>query len=162
MVVYSVGDVLKQVKGNFTILKFIKDLSAPALERTLGFDAGRLSSGFILVALAENEILRPEEIELKASTRWSGGMVGLEGLVPKRDMETVLSDRGQNPLLLREKVCDFLSRRGPNTPAKIIPNLSHTDGMNYPDAEALGPGIRSGVPQFNLRVYKRFVVLKIL
>jgi hypothetical protein len=31
--------------------------------------------------------------------------------------------------------------------------------MLYPDAEALGPGISSGVPQFDLKVLKRFVVV---
>jgi hypothetical protein len=149
------------VKGNFTTLGFLDGLSGPTLERTLGFSSGRLSAGFAVVALADGEALRPDEIELKGSTRWSGGHIGPVGSEVRRELEAILRERTQDVASLKAKVCTFLARRGRNTPAKVIPGTVHAAGMQYPDAEALGVGIRSGVPQFNLVMPKRFTVIRI-
>jgi hypothetical protein len=32
----------------------------------------------------------------------------------------------------------------------VLPDLRYTDGMKYPDPEALGPRTHSGVPRFKL------------
>jgi hypothetical protein len=146
-------------KGNFTTLRYLVGLDASALERTVGFDKGRLSNGFLIIALADDESIRPKDFELKASTRWSQGAVGGKNGVGGEQIESILLSRGQDVDGLKEQVCKYFSRHRLNTPAKVLPNLRHTPGMQYPDAEALGPGIASGVPQFDLLVAKRFVVV---
>ena len=140
------------LNGDFTLLKYVIGLRAIELESTLGFAPGRLRSGFRLVALAENELLLADDFHLKASTRWSGGKLGDSDAGGRgTSIEELLSSRGQNVETLKAKVVAFFAQRGGNTPAKVLPNLVHMDGMEYPDATVLGPGIRSGVPQFSLR-----------
>jgi hypothetical protein len=158
--VLGLADVLS-VKNHFTMLGFIQGLTAAELERTLGFHAGRLSSGFAIVALTEGQQLEPVDIDLLGSTRWSGGLIGSRGLQHGRELQFILAQRGQDVAQLKRKVCEFFSRRGPRTPAKVLPNMAHSRGTFYPDAEALGPGIRSGVPQFKLLKLHRFTVIQI-
>ena len=146
-------------KGNFTTLRYLTGLGASELERTVGFAAGRLASGYLIVALAEDETISPDEFDLKASSRWSKGAVGGKDGVGGQEIETILIRRGQDPSALKQQVCQYFARHPLNRPAKVLPNLRHTPGMLYPDAEALGPGISSGVPQFDLKVLKRFVVV---
>lgn len=147
--------------GYFTMLKYIAILNGPQLERTLGFECGRLKSGFRIAVLSESEILMPEEFILKGSTRWSGGSIrGVESYKEGLDIRDVISGRGQDENELKVKVAAFFARRGENTPAKLIPRLEHADGMKYPDAEALGPGRRSGVPQFCLLKPRRFTIVR--
>lgn len=147
------------VKGDFTMLKFIATLGRRDLEKTVGYEEGRLESGFLIIVLDRSETLHIDEFELKASTRFSGGVLRKDSLQPCT-IEDILIEREQNIENLKVKVAQFFSRRGGNTPAKVLPNLRHTEGMQYPDAEALGPGIRSGVPQFNLMVPKRFIIVR--
>jgi hypothetical protein len=125
-----------------------------------GFERGRLKTGFLIVALADNEVLTPNDFKLGASTRWSGGAVKKDTKGQAIGIETILSQRGQDVTSLKEKVSKFFLMRGGNTPAKVLPNLRHTDGMIYPDGEALGPGIRGGVPQFILLRAKQFVIIR--
>ncbi len=145
--------------GFFTTLRFLQGRSAPDLERAVGFGQGRLASGFKLVVLAEDETIAPGELSLKASSRWSAGLVKSASSGEGKEITDLLLARGQDPDQLKQSVLDFFSRRGLHTPAKILPNLRHTPAMQYPDAEALGPGIRSGIPQFELLVAKRFVIV---
>lgn len=146
--------------GDFTLLKYIAALDAEALERTVGFDRGRLKSGFTIVALAGDEVLGPGDFQLGASTRFSGAVVKQATATQGHGIESMLADRGQDIAELKKKVARFFASRGGNTPAKVLPNLRHTEGMIYPDAEALGPGRRSGVPQFKLLVARKFVILR--
>lgn len=158
---YHVGQYINR-KGNFTTARFILGFSSSDLERIVGFESGRLSSGYIIVSLAAGEVIRPNDLELKASTRWSGGQVGSPGSTDKKEIEDLIKLRNQDVGHLKEKVCAFFAARGRNTPAKVIPRVPHSPGMLYPDAEALEPGIRTGVPQFNLIVEKRFVVVEVV
>jgi len=151
----SVGQTLR-IGGNFTMLGFIEGLDGPGLERTVGFHPGRLEAGFAILVLAPGHELHPNEIALLGSTRWSGGLIGKE----RREMRALLEERGKDVDQLKAKVCAFFSRRGPRTPAKVLPFTTHSPQMRYPDAEALAPGIRSGVPQFNLLVPRAFSVLR--
>jgi hypothetical protein len=144
------------------MLKFIRNRSADELERRVGFDPGRLTAGYRLIVLAPGTLIRADEFDLKASTRWSAGAVrgpGSQG--PGRDIEDMLEARGQNVLELKDKTAAFFAKGGGNAPAKVLPNQTHEYWMTYPDANALGPGIRSGIPQFRLRpgIRKRAVVL---
>ncbi len=146
-------------KGNFTTLRYLSGLSASELERTVGFEPGRLTTGYRIIALADDETIGPDAFELKASSRWSKGAVGGKDGVGGEQIEPILTRRGQDPSALKQQVCQYFTRHQLNRPAKVLPNLRHTPGMLYPDAEALGPGIASGVPQFDLLVTKRFVVV---
>lgn len=146
--------------GYFTMLKYVATLNAAVLERAVGFEQGRLRDGFLLAVLAGEEVLSPDDFELAASTRYSGGVIRRATDGSAVGIEQLLTMRGQDPASLKRKVSEFFKRRGGNTPAKVLPNLRHTDGMKYPDAEALGPGIRSGVPQFRLLRPKKFVIVR--
>jgi len=145
--------------GDFTILKYLINLNARELERTVGFDKDRLATGCVIVVLSGHESLSPDDFELGGSTRWSAGHIPIR-TGGHTTIENLLNDRGQNVAALKQKVCEFFARRGDNTPAKVLPNLRHTDGMLYPDAEALGPGTRSGVMQFKLLKMKQFEVFR--
>ena len=157
---YAVGSML-QASNNFTLLGYLDGLDGPALERTLGFHPGRLAAGFSVACLAESEWLLPRDIDLKASTRWPAGGLRVPGSPSVRELESLLAERGQDVDSLKTKVCAFFARRGRNTPAKVIPVTLHEDGMQYPAAEAIAPGVRSGVPQFHLNVPKCFVVVRV-
>lgn len=158
---HELGQLL-DCRGNFTLLRYVRGLRPEDLERTVGFHRGRLSSGFSVIALADSELLGPDDFELKASTRWSGGALRSSSKSGGTDITSLLEQRGQDVAALKSKVCRHFSLRGGNTPAKILPSARHTDDMIYPDAEALGPGIRSGVPQFNLLRLKKFVVIRVV
>lgn len=158
---YHVGRYL-DLNGYFTTAQYIKGLSTSDIERTLGFAPGRLSCGYLIALLANGEVLRPQDFELKASTRWSAGLVGSTGSPNLKEIEELLIARKQNITQLKEKVCFFFATRNGNTPAKIIPREAHSASTLYPDAEALGPGIRSGVPQFILTSKKRFIIVNVV
>lgn len=157
----EVGGMITVNGGFFTFLKYIRDLDRSEMERAVGFEAGRLLSGFWIAELAPDEVLAPDEFELAASTRWSAGTMKLGPDRPETGIESVLVQRGEDVQRLRTKVAAFMARRGGNTPAKVLPTLRHTEGMRYPDAEVLGPGIRSGIPQFKLLAQKRFAIVRI-
>ena len=147
--------------GNFTMLKYIDKLSADEMERTIGFDKGRLKTGFLLVVLADDQVISSHDFELKASTRWSKGLIKSPGAHGAgTEVADLLNHRGQDVTMLKQKVAVFFARRGGNTPAKVLPNLLHTQGMKYPDAEAFGAGSRGGIPQFDLTAPRRFVILR--
>lgn len=146
--------------GDFTMLKYIATLGPDELERAVGYEPGRLKSGFWIVVLAGSESLSAEDFELRASSRYPGGAVRRTAPGANGNFEEVLASRGQDVAQLKRKVARFFARRGGNTPAKVLPNLRHTEGMLYPAAEALGPGIPCGVPQFTLLTPKRFVIVR--
>ncbi len=155
------GGVLTIDSGDFTLLKYVSALAAPDLERTVGYEKGRLKSGFLIVTLAEDELLTRDDFALASTTANSGGVVKRRADGAPVCIEQILRDRNQDVDVLKDKVARFFARRHGNTPAKVLPDLRHTEGMKYPNAEALGPGIRSGVPQFKLLRPKRFVIHRI-
>ena len=57
---------------------------------------------------------------------------------------------------LKEKVCALFAKGGGKTPAKVLPSRSVLKGAIFPDANINGK--REGVPQFRLKVPKRFVI----
>lgn len=140
--------IIDNIKGCFTIYKYIKNLNRKDLERALGFHNGRLDSGFKVVVLAPGYILNINDFDLGASTRWSGGKIAKDG----EGIESLLCARGQDINLLKKQVMErWFSKDGDYRPAKVLPNLKHEAGMEYPNAEALGLGIPSGVPQFVMK-----------
>ncbi|ROZ78325.1 hypothetical protein [Ramlibacter sp. WS9] len=154
------------VKGDFTMLKYLLNRSAAELERHVGFEAGRLSFGFQIVALAPGEALQPDDFELGASTRWSGGRITaggdgeLEaGTLVAGNARELLSDRGQNVDALKAKVAAFFRKQKGNTPAKVLPRWTHESWMQYPDATVLDGVKRSGIPQFKLIKPRTFVTV---
>lgn len=147
--------------GNFTMLKYIDRLNGAELERRLGYHAGRLKSpGFMIVILSPEKILGADDFEMKPSTGWAKGM--MRGGVDIADMLQLRGINSEGQRKLREKIaCKFQQRAG-FTPAKVLPNLLHDDAFQYPAAELLGPGLRVGVPQFNIPKSKEqpFVLLR--
>lgn len=157
----TVGDTVTR-RGNFTMLGYIDQWDGVELERRVGFHPGRLSHGFAIVALAPGQVLLPQDLELQGSTRWSGGFAQPVPGQELAHLESVLSARGQDTQQLKRKVCEFFARGGKQTPAKVIPFIPHASGMAYPDAEAIAPGVRSGIPQFNLLQLRVFRVVKVV
>jgi len=147
---------MPMITGDCTLWRFLKDLPPRDFEMTLGFDTGRLQSGFVVLVLSPLENINFDEIELEGSTRWSNNKIGKNAL----PMEQVIRNRGVDPAALRKRFCSFINRGGDNAPAKILPTRKHELGMAYPHANALGLGIRSGVPAFKLKVAKAFEVAK--
>ena len=105
------------VKGDFTMLKYLLNRNAAELERHVGFEAGRLSFGFQIVALAPGETLQPDDFELGASTRWSGGRMTAgaggklsPGTPVADDISQLLEGRGQSVDELKAKVAAFFCR----------------------------------------------------
>jgi hypothetical protein len=167
----TTGEVtMVSLMGNITIWKYLKTLDAAALERTVGFARGRLDRGCSIVVLSGTETIDPDDVDLGASTRWSGGTsklpAGANISTPTHTtIEHLLVQRGQTEAdlkALKAKVCKFFALGGDNRPAKVLPNLRHGISMEYPDAEALAPGVRSGVMQFNLIKPKRFDVARVI
>jgi hypothetical protein len=155
-----------QITGDFTMLKYLMNRSAATLDRYLGFEAGRLSFGFQIVALAPGEALRPSDFELGASTRWSGGRITAggdgelaAGTLVAGNARQLLSGRGQDVDALKTKVAAFFRQEMGNTPAKVLPRWRHEHGMHYPDATVLEDVERSGIPQFKLVTPRTFVVV---
>ena len=148
------------VKGDFTMLKYLLNRSAAELERHVGFEPGSLSHGFQIVALAPGEALQPEDFELGASTRGSGGRItaGDGGRVAD-DISQLLDGRGQNVDELKAKVAAFFCRSRGNTPAKVLPRWTHESWMQYPDATVSQDAKRSGIPQFTLIKPRAFVTV---
>ena len=148
--------------GDFTLLKYLEQLDGPTIERHVGFDRGRLKSGFLIVCLANHEIIGPDDFTLEASTRWSGGIVHSDPSGAKVGIESMLLNRGQDPAALKAKVAAFFLLDRAHTPAKVVPNLPHTEGMKYPDASILANEKRSGIPQFHLKhsCAKQFVIVR--
>jgi len=150
------------LSGDFTMLKFIVNVGAEELERRIGFHAGRLAAGFRCILLAPGELLSPGDFDLKGSTRWSGGKVQQsESQAPDVEIADILQQRGLDTVEARRKVAAFFAKGGGNTPAKVVPAQRHQRWMTYPNAEALGQGIRSGIPQFTMKsgIRKRAIVL---
>ena len=145
----------KIIGGDFTMWKYLRNTPPWDLELKVGFHSGRLYDGFSIFLMSPADHVSCHEIELGASTRWSGSIIpGKDGT--GRKIEDLLLSRGQNLEQIKQKVCDFLNLRGDNTPAKVVPVLRHAPGMVYPDAQVLGGGIRGGIPAFRLGVGKRF------
>ena len=154
------------VKGDFTMLKYLLNRNAAELERHVGFEAGRLSFGFQIVALAPGEELQPDDFELGASTRWSGGRMTAgeggklsPGTLVADDISQLLEGRGQSVDELKAKVAAFFCKARENTPAKVLPRWTHESWMQYPDATVLDGAKRSGIPQFKLIKPRTFVTV---
>ncbi len=145
------------MKGNITMLGFVDQWSGTELERRVGYGAGRLANGCAILALVRGQALRPEDIQLRGSTRWSGGYASPQG----KDVEDLLGDRGQNISEVKQRLCRFFAANEKNRPAKVVPFIPHGPNATYPDAEALGAGIPSGIPQFNLIVPRLFEVVRV-
>jgi hypothetical protein len=142
-------------KGDITLWRYLRSVSPLDLERVVGFHPGRLAQGFQIVVLGSGQIIAPNDIELGASTRWSNSEIVLASGKVSRP-ERLFEERGQDVMALRAKVAAFMNLGGDNAPAKVVPFLKHRDGMEYPDAEALGFGRSSGIPAFKLVSPKLF------
>ena len=155
----AVGQVVP-CSRSFTMLGFVDGLAGTELEQRLGFHAERLSGGFAVAVLTGQRLL-PDDIELQGSTRWSGGFRSAAE-AECAFLEQVLESRGQNVHQLKQQLCNFFAKGGKRTPAKVIPFVEHSSGMQYPDAQALGVGIRSGVPQFYLKHPRMFSIARVV
>lgn len=150
-----------RLSGNFTMLKYLLHRTPAELERRLGFHAGRLDTGGWVIVLAPGERMSATDFRLDASTRWSGGRFApttaqdtsrrIEDLLGARLGDAATPEqREQEIARLRALVADFFAEHWLNAPAKVLPAATHKPGMRYPHAQALAPGVRSGVPQFTV------------
>ena len=114
---HTVGEALP-ASGNFTMLGYLDGLDGCFARANVGLPPRQIGPWFLGHRSREGELLLPQQIELKASTRWSAGAMPEPGSPSLRELESLLSERGQDVALLRAKVCSFFARRGRNTPAR--------------------------------------------
>jgi len=150
-----------RLKGDFTPLRFVIDLSTPILERALGLPVGRLRQGFRIVAMADGQDLRPGDIQIDLLERSAGvgfdvdsharlvrlehGQAGTDGPVRGRDRIEAIE----------RKLIAALFREAGNAPAMVLPNPTSDLSRHLPV-----PRLRFSVPQYTLLSARNFVVVK--
>ncbi len=145
-----------RLRGDFTYLRSIIDLSTPALERALGMYAGRLRGGYEILALAAHEDLMPSDFELGSNTPWAGGHLMLDphGRVVRLGEAAARSSQPSDPPRkledLKREILDYIDRDSEHTPAMVRPRVRHE--IEVP--------LRYSIPQYTLVKDKVFVVVK--
>ena len=161
-----------RLKGDFTPLHFIIDLSTPILERAMGFPAGRLRYGYSIVAMADGQNLRPGDIEVELLERSAGvgfdvdaeaRLVRLEhgpagGVEPSAGVGAGRQalPRGRAAIeAIERKLIAALFKEAGNAPAMVLANPP--PGANRHRGESRE---RFSVPQYTLLADRYFVVVK--
>ncbi|NKC32817.1 hypothetical protein [Falsiroseomonas selenitidurans] len=162
----QVGD-FTQATGFFTRLIAVVGQPPNELERRLGFHAGRLAQGWMLLAL--KEAIAPGEFAFAGYTNSAGGRtaatlpsgvtlpVGIDEAMRSRSSEI---DRrlGAGWYGAQRSLAESFVLTGPQRIVKVVPRMRHMAAM--PDEEQYPPG--SGVPQWILLKPKRFIVAAIV
>jgi hypothetical protein len=140
-------------------LNWIGPRPPAAVERALGFQAGRLIAGYWLLLL--KELLRPDDFEFAGTTLRSGGRSGLPAANAAADAlrarvhDQVRIERGGAGYeALQRKVLSSVAISGPQRIAKVIAARQHDPAL-APDLQ-YPPG--GGALQWKLVKKKSFLV----
>lgn len=165
----SVGQVLPFTSGgDFTIFKYVANLSREELESKVGYEKGRMKLGGIIAVMSQESLskLNKDKFTLGASSRWSRSraaakwapefMTRSDGTMEPNAIEGKLRLENQDVDKIKEKVVKFFKNQGDKLPAKVFPDWKHEAGMDYPSA------IGVGLPQFNLTEPANWVVARII
>lgn len=163
-----------RLKGDFTPLRFIIDLTTPILERAMGFPVGRLRYGYSIVAMADGQDLRPGDIEIELLERSAGvgfdvddtarlvrlehgsaaGAGGSVGTGAGAGRQAVPRGRAAIEAIERKLIAALFKEAG-NAPAMVLVNPP--PGANRHRGESRE---RFSVPQYTLLADRYFVVVK--
>ena len=170
----TVGQALPfDAGGDFTIYKYVANLSRDEIENKVGYERGRMRYGGVIAVMSLRSLSKLQAVDftLGASSRWSRSkaaakwapefMTRSDGTMDHNAIEGKLgfedgSNTPQNLDLIKGKIIKFFQNGGYNLPAKIFPDWKHESGMDYPSA--VGPGL----PQFNLNNNARWVVARVI
>ena len=139
-----VGD-FALLTGNVTTLNWIGPRPAADVERNLGYGAGRLSQGYLVVLL--KQMWTPEDFEFEGTTLRSGGRLGLPAHTTAADAlrprvhDRIQAERG--PLGYQELQQHALRSAmitGPQRIAKVIPTTRHDVDMPPAEQYPMGGG----------------------
>ena len=158
--------------GDFTLWRYVADLSPRALELSLGLHPGRLDQGAVLCTIYPGDLdgLTIGDFSLGASTRWSRssaaapwapGYATFQGLIhgetrrlmEPNAVESKLALGGLDIDELRRKALKHFRKDRQFTPAKLFPIHRHDGQCDYPDAPE-----GWALPQFRLHNPMRWVV----
>jgi hypothetical protein len=154
-------------KGFITRLIHVVNQPAAELEQRLGFRAGRLSQGWMLLLLKER--IAPGEFAFAGYSNSSGGRSrvttdsGIELPVPIEDQVRARSGAidealGTGWFKLQKDLAESFVLTGSERIVKVVPNMPHMAAI--PDDEQYPPG--SGVPQWILKQEKLFLVAAVV
>ena len=163
---FAVGDFVRE-KGFITRLIGVINRPASYLEGALGFRAGRLKQGWMLLAL--KEAVAPEEFAFAGYSESSGGETvartpsGAElrtriDAVARAESTDADARLGTGYGLLKRQVADSFALSGPERIVKVVPHMPHMSAM--PPDEQYPPG--AGLPQWVLLKPKLFVVAAVV
>lgn len=158
-----------RLKGDFTPLRFIIDLTTPILERAMGFPVGRLRYGYSIVAMADGQDLRPGDIQIDLLERSAGVGFDVDAQARLIRLEHGRSiagtgtgaappsaGRGRAAIeAIERKLIAALFKEAGNAPAMVLANPP--PGANRHRGESRE---RFSVPQYTLLADRYFVVVK--
>lgn len=147
------------LKGDVTRLNVVGARSPALVEKSLGYEVGRLSQGYFIALLKEP--LRPNHVLFGGLTLRSGGREGLPLADPDQDKkrmhnhDRMLDDYGEGSVetMLAKLAKDPRNLLGEERIVKILPVIRHV-GSN--PAQEYPPG--GGGPQYTLTVGHDFLI----
>jgi len=126
--------------GFFTKARFLRQQSAPELERRLGYAQGRLGAGWWLLFL--QQMPTPNDFEFMGYSHMSGGVAQGQlrrGPTAEQQLKTGKFDVFG---MKRRTILQTFRLSGPDRLAKVVPIADQSGSMPYP------PG--TGFPQWKL------------
>ncbi|WP_426164149.1 hypothetical protein [Sandarakinorhabdus sp. DWP1-3-1] len=155
---FVVGRNYRSIRGDITVLDAIAGQPPAAIERRLGYHAGRLAKGYSLLRMVEK--VGPDDFTWGDQTRYSGGRQlyrDAGAMVPRRDLlrgELLVrhgSDAAADAELYRifgDSLRRINDGVGKGLIIKVFPNIPHNAAMpshvQYPDADV------RNIPQWTL------------
>ena len=146
----KVGDLVR-LKGYITQYHFVVRKTGPQIEQLLGYRAGRLGQGWVLLFLTS--LPKPDDFEFRGYSHMSGGVAEghKDATKDKRTAEQKLKDAGIELEKLKRRIMDdVFSINGARRLVKILPTRLPFGLKDYP------PG--DGVPQWELTTKLPFKV----
>ena len=133
------------VSGDVTQNRWVGARSARELERSLGYGAGCLSSGWTVLLLKQT--LRPEDFKFSGLTIRSGGRLGLpsnsveaDRIRPHVSDELIEKVGAKGYRELQMQALSTIPARGEGRLVKVIPATPHSETMRPSDQYPMGGG----------------------
>lgn len=146
-------------RGDITKNRFVGARCARDVERSLGFGAGRLSSGWAVLVLKDR--LTPADFKFSGTTLRSGGRLGLPGDTPEADgarphvTEVMKAEYGAlHYEKMQQLALASVTEKGQDRIVKVVPVLDHDPDARPSDQYPMGGG---GL-QWTLTAPKTFLV----
>jgi hypothetical protein len=149
-----------EFSGDVTTLNLIGPRPPAAIEKSLGFQAGRLAEGYWVVVLCDP--LTPGDFQFSGTPMRSGGRLGLPAATAAADRlrprvhDQILGERGTAGYeALQRQVLRTAMTFGPHRIAKVIPATRHSSTAAPSDQYPMGG---SAGLQWTLVRKKKFLI----